>query len=246
MLRQCDGRGADGTPTLPCGECLDRPAREFCGLLADCRSAQVADADPAGGKKSPIPPFSAAEAALKVRLAEDAWNRQDPAAISQAYSEDSVWRNRTEFITGRAAIRKFLSDKWTMELEYRLAKELWCVGTAGSGAEEASQSTHPPAVDKKGLEAVHSGMMHQPAESHPAPDLGYRIGVRFAYEYVTPSGEYMRAYGNENWEFNEHGLMTRRIASINDMQIKAEDRKLTWPSGQPRPASFPGLSALGL
>lgn len=138
----------------------------------------------------------------KVRLAEDAWNARDPERVSLAYSPDSVWRNRAEFFSGRAAIVEFLKRKWAKELEYRLIKELWAF-----------------------------------TES--------RIAVRFAYEWRDDSGQWFRAYGNENWEFDEGGFMRRRIASINDLPIKESDRKFFWSQGR-RPDEHPGLSALGL
>lgn len=75
--------------------------------------------------RPPIPPFDAASAAQKVRMAEDAWNTRDPHRVAQAYSEDSRWRNRAEFIVGRDAIVAFLIRKWNKELDYRLIKELW-------------------------------------------------------------------------------------------------------------------------
>ena len=79
--------------------------------------------------RPPVPPFTAATAAEKVRKAEDAWNTRDPARVALAYTPDSVWRNRTKFLTGRAAIEAFLTRKWLKELEYRLVKELWaCAG----------------------------------------------------------------------------------------------------------------------
>ena len=71
------------------------------------------------------PPFNLVTALRKVRLAEDAWNSRDPKRVALAYSEASVWRNRNEFVTGREAIRRFLTDKWDRELDYRLVKELW-------------------------------------------------------------------------------------------------------------------------
>jgi len=74
---------------------------------------------------------------------------------------------------------------------------------------------------------------------------GNRIAVRFAYEWHDDSGHWYRSYGNENWEFNEHGLMTRRFASINDLPLRAEERKFLWPLGR-RPDNHPGLSDLGL
>jgi uncharacterized protein len=152
--------------------------------------------------KPPLPPFTAETATTKVRLAEDAWNSRDPERVSLAYTTDSVWRNRSEFITGREQIVRFLTRKWNKELNYRLIKELW-----------ATQ--------------------------------GNRIAVRFAYEWHDDAGSWFRAYGNENWEFDELGFMRRRIASINDMPIKESDRKYHWPIGR-RPDDHPGLSELGL
>ena len=151
--------------------------------------------------RPPLPPFTAESAAEKVRLAEDGWNSRDPARVSLAYTEDTQWRNRAEFLEGRAASEALLTRKWARELDYRLIKELWA-------------------------------------------HAGNRIAVRFAYEYHDDSGQWFRAYGNENWEFNEHGLMQRRIASINEHPIRPEDRQFHWPLGR-RPDDHPGLSALG-
>ncbi|KRC69416.1 nuclear transport factor 2 family protein [Ensifer sp. Root231] len=142
-------------------------------------------------------------AAAKVRAAEDGWNSCDPHRVSLAYSVDSYWRNRAEFVQGRERIVEFLARKWTKELEYRLIKELW----------------------------AHDGD---------------RIGVRFAYEYRDDSGNWYRAYGNENWEFDENGLMHHRYACINDLPIEESERKFFWDRSGPRPADHPGLSELGL
>ncbi len=76
-------------------------------------------------ERPPLPPFDRASAIQKVRLAEDGWNSRDPAKVALAYSIDSVWRNRAEFLTGRDAIVQFLTRKWARELDYRLIKELW-------------------------------------------------------------------------------------------------------------------------
>ncbi|MFC7093478.1 DUF1348 family protein [Jeongeupia naejangsanensis] len=152
--------------------------------------------------RPPLPPFDAASAALKVRAAEDAWNTRDPERVSLAYTVDSVWRNRSDFLSGRTAIVQFLTQKWHREQGYRLIKELW----------------------------AHDGN---------------RIAVRFAYEWHNDQGSWFRSYGNENWEFDEHGFMRRRIASINDLPIHERDRKFHWPQGR-RPDDHPGLSALGL
>ena len=153
-------------------------------------------------QRPPLPPFTAETARQKARAAEDGWNSRDPARVSLAYTPDSVWRNRDEFITGREAIVGLLTRKWARELDYRLIKEVW--------AWEAS-----------------------------------RIAVRFAYEWRDDSGHWFRSYGNENWEFDENGLMAHRHASINDLPIKEEDRKFHWPLGR-RPDDHPGLSELGL
>jgi nuclear transport factor 2 (NTF2) superfamily protein len=150
----------------------------------------------------PIPPFNEETARIKVRAAEDAWNGQQPGKVAQAYSVDSAWRNRAEFLHGRAEIEAFLTGKWQRELDYRLIKELWTFGDN-------------------------------------------RIAVRFAYEYHDAAQNWFRAYGNENWEFDDDGLMRRRIASINDLAIGDGERKFHWPSG-PRPLAHPGLTDLGL
>ena len=152
--------------------------------------------------RPPLPPFTAETAAQKARLAEDGWNTRDAEKVSLAYTEDSVWRNRAEFLTGRADIVAFLKRKWVRELDYRLIKELWAF-------------------------------------------TGNRIAVRFAYEWHDDSGHWFRSYGNENWEFDEHGLMRRRIASINDLPIAESERKFHWPLGR-RPDDLPGLSEQGL
>ena len=152
--------------------------------------------------RPPVPPFTAETARAKVRAAEDGWNSRDPGKIALAYTADSQWRNRAEFLTGRDQIEAFLTRKWTRELDYRLIKELWTFA-------------------------------------------GNRIAVRFAYEWRDEAGSWFRAYGNENWEFDQHGLMQRRIASINDLPIAEAERKFHWPLGR-RPDDHPGLTELGL
>ena len=153
--------------------------------------------------RPPFPPFTAETAVQKVRGAEDGWNSCDPARVSLAYTVDSVWRNRAEFLQGRGMIVEFLTRKWNRELDYRLIKELWAF-------------------------------------------TGDRIAVRFSYEFHDDSGNWFRAYGNENWEFDENGLMRRRLASINDVPIRESDRKFHWDRGGPRPKDHSGLSELGL
>lgn len=152
-------------------------------------------------ERPPLPPFTMETATEKVRLAEDGWNSRDPARVSLAYTPDSQWRNRAEFLQGRDAIVAFLTRKWEREHEYRLIKELW-------GFREN------------------------------------RMAVRFAYEWQDGSGNWLRSYGNELWEFDARGLMRRRIASINDAPISDAERKFRWPQGR-RPDDHPGLSDLG-
>jgi nuclear transport factor 2 (NTF2) superfamily protein len=137
-----------------------------------------------------------------VRLIEDAWNTREPARMVLAYTPDSRWRNRAEFLQGREVIQAFLTRKWNRELDYRLIKEIW--------------SCH-----------------------------GNRIAVRFAYEWHDDSNHWYRSYGNENWEFDEQGLMRARHASINDLPILESERKFHWPFGR-RPDDHPSLSDLGL
>jgi uncharacterized protein len=76
--------------------------------------------------KPPLPPFTLETAKAKIQAAEDAWNTRDPERVALAYTEDTEWRNRSEFVNGRAAVREFLQGKWEKELDYRLKKELWC------------------------------------------------------------------------------------------------------------------------
>ncbi|MDO6694444.1 nuclear transport factor 2 family protein [Aliiglaciecola sp. 3_MG-2023] len=152
--------------------------------------------------RHPLPAFTADSAARKVRMAEDAWNSKDPIKVSLAYTAQSRWRNRSEFLVGRDAIVSFLQNKWKRELDYRLSKELWAF-------------------------------------------TDNRIAVRFAYEWHDQQGNWFRSYGNENWEFDKNGYMQKRIASINDMAINEDQRKLVWQT-QNRPDDYPSLSELAL
>ena len=151
--------------------------------------------------RPPLPPFTEDTAILKVRLAEDGWNSRDPSKVALAYTPDSIWRNRSQFIKGRDEIETFLQRKWSRENDYRLIKELW---------------------------AFH----------------GNRIAVRFAYEWQDRSANWFRSFGNENWEFDQTGLMQRRIASINDLAIAETERKFHWPLGR-RPDDHPSLTSMG-
>ncbi|MBS9437102.1 nuclear transport factor 2 family protein [Photorhabdus noenieputensis] len=152
--------------------------------------------------RQPVPPFTRETAIQKVRLAEDGWNSRDPEKVSLAYSLDTHWRNRAEFVDSRKEAQDLLTRKWAKEHEYRLIKELWAF-------------------------------------------TENRIAVRYAYEWHDDSGNWFRSYGNENWEFNEDGLMYNRYACINDLPIKESERKFHWPLGR-RPDDHPGLSELGL
>ena len=148
--------------------------------------------------RPPLPPFTLETAGQKARAAEDGWNARDPQRVSLAYTADSRWRNRAEFVTGREAIEAFLKRKWARELDYRLRKNLWAFE-------------------------------------------GNRIAVRFQYESRDADGQWWRSYGNEQWEFDEAGLMRRREASINDVAIAEKDRRFHWPAPGRRPDDVPGL-----
>lgn len=128
------------------------------------------------------PPFTRETALAKVKAAENAWNTRDPERVAPAYTIDSQWRNRSEFLQGREAIKEFLRRKWAKELDYRLMKELWAF-------------------------------------------TDNRISVRFEYEWHDAAGQWFRSHGNEQWEFNDEGLMRRRDASINDIPIQASERR---------------------
>ena len=131
----------------------------------------------------PLPPFNEETAKQKIQKAEDAWNSKDPIRISEAYTTDTEWRNRSQFINGRKEVQEFLTDKWKNELDYKLKKQLWTFNSN-------------------------------------------RIAVRFEYEYRDQNDQWYRAYGNENWEFDENGLMKKRFASINDLKIEETERRL--------------------
>ncbi|GAA0743274.1 nuclear transport factor 2 family protein [Gaetbulibacter jejuensis] len=134
-------------------------------------------------KKYPLPPFNEETAKQKVQMAEDAWNSKNPETVALAYTLNSEWRNRTQFINGREEIVQFLTNKWNKEKNYKLKKELW-------------------------------GFRNN------------RIAVRFEYEFQAENNQWYRAYGNELWEFDENGLMQKRYASINDLEIEEQDRIL--------------------
>ena len=134
-------------------------------------------------QKPPFPPFTRETAIQKVQMAEDAWNTRNPEKVSLAYTPDTEWRNRSEFLNGREQVVDFLTRKWQKEMNYKLKKELWAF-------------------------------------------TDNRIAVRFEYEFHDATGQWYRAYGNENWEFDDNGLMKKRYASINDLAIREEDRHL--------------------
>ena len=136
-------------------------------------------------ERPPLPPFTKESALAKVQAAEDGWNSRDPVKVSLAYSVDTEWRNRSEFLRGRAQVQEFLTRKWEREHDYRLRKWLWSF-------------------------------------------TDNRISVKFEYEYHDDKRRWYRAYGNEQWEFADNGLMRRREASINDLLIDEVDRKFRW------------------
>jgi len=135
--------------------------------------------------RPPLPPFTLETATKKVQAAEDAWNTRDPVRVSLAYTPDTEWRNRADFVNGREQVVEFLARKWERETDYRLKKTLWAF-------------------------------------------MDNRIAVRFEYEWHDAAGQWFRSHGNENWEFNEQGLMQKRYASINDQPIAESERKFRW------------------
>ena len=136
--------------------------------------------------RPPLPPFTRETAEQKVQSAEDAWNTRDPQRVALAYTEDTRWRNRSEFLNGRAEVVAFLTRKWQTELDYALRKQLWAF-------------------------------------------TDDRIAVRFQYEWHDAAGQWWRSYGNELWEFTSEGLMRRREASINDVSISPDQRRIRGP-----------------
>jgi nuclear transport factor 2 (NTF2) superfamily protein len=136
--------------------------------------------------RPPVPPFTEETAREKVQAAEDAWNTREPERVAAAYTKESQWRNRDEFLAGRAEIVEFLRRKWNREIDYALRKDLWAF-------------------------------------------TDDRIAVRFQYESRDASGQWWRSYGNEQWEFDAEGYMSRREASINDVPIDEADRRILGP-----------------
>ena len=134
--------------------------------------------------RPPVPPFTRETALAKVQAAEGAWNTRDPKLVAQAYTPDSEWRNRDEFFQGSTAIEEFLTRKWSLELHYRLMKELWSY-------------------------------------------TDNRISVRFEYEWQhAGTGQWFRTHGNEHWEFDADGYMSRRDMSANDVPILPQHRRI--------------------
>jgi uncharacterized protein len=151
---------------------------------------------PSAAPRPPLPPFTAETAAMKVQAAEDAWNTCDPDRVAQAYTVDTVWRNRSEFVSGRQQVVDFLKRKWATELDYALRKELWAF-----------------------------------TDDH--------IAVRFQYECRDANGLWTRSYGNELWHFDADGYMARREASINDMAITVEERRIFGPRAKGDTSAIP-------
>ena len=139
--------------------------------------------------RPPLPPFTRESAEQKVQAAEDGWNSRDPKRVASAYTQDTQWRNRSEFVVGREAVEAFLARKWDKEQDYALRKQLWAF-----------------------------------TDDH--------IAVRFQYEWHDAAGQWWRSYGNENWEFAADGLMLRREASINDVPITEQERRIHGPRPQ--------------
>jgi uncharacterized protein (TIGR02246 family) len=161
-------------------------------MLARARLSVVSQREP----RPPVPPFDASSARRKVQAAEDAWNTRDPERVAGAYTPDSQWRNRSEFIAGREEIVAFLTRKWERELDYALRKSLWAF-------------------------------------------TDDRIAVRFQYEWRDAAGQWWRSHGNENWQFDADGYMSRREASINDVAIDEGERRILGPRAAGDDADLP-------
>ena len=146
--------------------------------------------------RPPFPPFTEETARQKALAAEAAWNTRDPDRVVLAYTEDTQWRNREEFLVGREQVHAFLVRKWEKELDYVLRKDLWTFN-------------------------------------------GNRIAVRFQYEWHDANGRWWRSYGNENWEFDDQGLMRRREASINDVSIDESERRIHGPRAEGDESGIP-------
>ena len=199
---------------------------------ASCSSAPSVSSEP--GVRAPVPPFTLSSAMLKVRMAEDAWNSGDASRVALAYSADTRWRNRSEFLVGRPAAEAFLRTKWAREQNYRLIKELWAYTDNRIAVRfvyewlDTSASAVPAAAASSSCSAASAAAASASSAAPPS------------------SGQWMRSHGNENWLFDSSGLMVERHASINDVRIAPEQRLFHWTQGQPRPNNHPGLTELGL
>ncbi|KAI0475797.1 DUF1348-domain-containing protein [Xylariaceae sp. FL0804] len=153
-----------------------------------------------GQGRPPYPPFTAETAHIKVKAAQDAWNTRDPAKVKMAYTEDSIWRNRDQFLQGRDAIEAFLTRKWQRERHYRLRKELFSFGSSSSPGGDGNG-------DRIAVQFWYE--WYEAAEANEGSGGG---------------GRWWRTYGLEDWTFAADGLMRKRQMSGNDVPIAEGER----------------------
>ncbi|HYT91365.1 MAG TPA: nuclear transport factor 2 family protein [Gemmataceae bacterium] len=182
------------------------------------------------------PPSTRETAPAKMRAAEDAWNSRDPVRVSLAYSTDSIWRNRDQFVLPRHE-RSSLARSVSEGMSYRSPSLTLRVSVTIFHAGVISGRSQ--------IQEFLAGKWRRELDYRLVKDLWAfderRIAVRFQYEWHDDSGQWFRSYGNELWEFDDDGLMRRREASINGVPIVGSDRKFFWPAPGPRPADYPGI-----
>src|SRR5690625_2007593 len=175
--------------------------------------------------RPPTPPFTKTDAQTKVQSAEDAWNTRDPATVASAYTIDSQWRNRDQFFTGRSQIQEFFTRTWQRELDYALRTELWSFDPA-----RLAVRVQYARRDRSQIHEFLTRKWQRELDYALRKELWSfdkdRSAVRFQYESRDIQGQWWRSYGNELWEFDEHGLMRRREASINDVPITPQERRI--------------------
>lgn len=148
--------------------------------------------------KPPLPPFTLETARQKVKAAQNVWNTKNPQVVKNAYTPDSIWRNRDTFLQGTDEIVSFLENKWSKENGYRLRKELFSF---------TDNKVSYYFLARRGVSTDE-----------------IQIAVQFWYEFHDEAGQWWRCYGLEDWTFAEDGRMRKRMMSGNDVKISEEER----------------------